>query len=97
MCSKRLDVKLSMDDLASLRGIAEEGLTSAKSDLNLIMKIKYKSGFKLDLELQQQRIPLNLWPRAFESCRTVWEVFINEGAHVRIYWCYSDTHAPQIE
>jgi hypothetical protein len=87
---RKLDLKFDMDELVLLSGKTFEADQSiAQHYLGLLLKIKNKSSFKLNIELSQRRIRLNLWPHAFELLRPILSVFNKEGAHVRIYWTYS--------
>jgi hypothetical protein len=55
-----------------------------------LLKIEKKAGFRLNIELHQKRIRLNLLEQIFPDLRTILQAFEKERANVRITWFTSE-------
>jgi hypothetical protein len=86
-------VVLNMNDIVCRSGSTPTEAIPRPS-LEVLLKIKSKYGFQLDIALRQQRIRLNDWLLAFDSCRRDLPA---EGALIRIYWTYHEPETSPIE
>ena len=58
--------------------------TSRQDAFNLLLRIKKKRGFKLEMKIYHDCIRLNLWPEILNLLRPIVKVFEQEGAHVSV-------------
>jgi hypothetical protein len=93
---RKVHVELNMDDIVCRPGSTTTEAVS-KPSLEILLKIKNKCGFQLNVLLRQRRIRLNDWLPAFESCQAVCQALTTEGALVRIYWTYHEPGTYRIE
>jgi hypothetical protein len=65
-------------------------VTYVEPVLNKLLDIVVKKGFKLDIELKQRRVRLNLWDDYLDMLRPIIFALESEGAMVGTSWCCVD-------
>ncbi|KAI4923409.1 hypothetical protein J4E85_008447 [Alternaria conjuncta] len=71
--------------------------TSRQDALNLLLRIKKKRGFKLEIRIYHDCIRLNMWPEILGLLQPIVKVFEQEGAHVSVQSDYDPNRTDSMD
>jgi hypothetical protein len=85
---RELDIGLDIDSFASSSGDFGIDTQPIINGLKHLLKIEMKNGFRLRIQLLQQRVRLNLWKQCFTMLKPTLQAFETESSNVSVTWGY---------